>query len=1017
MNLSTLAKGMLYLCLALFLSTTALAQNKVVTGKVTDSKTGSGIPSVSVLATGGSAKAGTKTADDGSFKFTVPSGTSKLVFTSVGYEKAEADVRNQSDVSVSMKATTDQLSDIVVIGYGTRKVKDATGSVVSLGEKSFNKGVIASPEELFQGRTAGVTVTPASGEPGGAININIRGTSSVTSGNGPLFVVDGIPLDGSSTNGTMSGVEGSSTPSNPLAFLNPNDIENISILKDASAAAIYGARAANGVVLITTKGGRGKGAFTFSVTTSSSKPASRYDLLGAQDFLLGVKKANIDAGTDPNTAAAAVQVIDKGANTNWQDQIFQTAISQAYNLGWGFSKKGTSLRLSGSYDDQNGIVKTSNLQRLTGRANFSQKFAQDKLKFDAIVSYSNIKKQYPPITNNAGYQGSLIGAAIAFNPTYPVYNADGTFFDPLDGNRNPVEMLNYFTDKDNTDRFLTNLSLSWYITKNLTYKVTFGYDNAKSVRTAFADPRLSPNGFGGTMTYGNLGLNNPINGNGRGTQQNRTVSSTLIEHTLNYDKTFKNNSHLTAIGGFSYQSTTNYDNNWLYWGLATPVVNATDVFNKSLGNFKNSIWWPGDSSKYETQSYFGRVEYSIKDKYYFTGTVRIDGSSKFASGNKYGTFPAFAAKWKVLNEDFAANSLGKIFSDFSLRVNYGSLGNQNIPPYSSLALQQTLTGNTTVLTNSNPNLTWETTTTTGAGLDFALFHNRLKGTFDYYHKSTNNLLFLASYPQPAASANRWVNFPGNVINTGVELGLDFQAIRRTKGSFSWDINYNMTFMHNTVTNFGSNFYQTGAVNGQGLSGAYAQAIANGQSLFEWLMPVFQGFDGNGNARYAKGAANQYVGSALPTFTAGLTNSFTYKRWNASFFFNAVKGNYIYNNTANALLLRGSLKTAHNVTYAAANAPEDPINPGSVSTRFLEKGDFIRLSNASIGYSFEIKRTSFIKSLTATLSGQNLLLITKYSGLDPEVNIDHNIGGVPSRGFDYAGYPKPRTVSLGINVGF
>ncbi len=297
-----------------------------------------------------------------------------------------------------------------------------------------------------------------------------------------------------------------------------------------------------------------------------------------------------------------------------------------------------------------------------------------------------------------------------------------------------------------------------------------------------------------------------------------------------------------------------------------------------------------------------------------------------------------------------------------------------------------------------------------------MFGGRLKGTFDYFHKSTDKLLFVASYPQPAASANRWVNFPGNVINQGVELGLDLQVIRRNKGSFSWDINYNMTFLKNTVTNFGSNFYSTGAVNGQGLSGAYAQAIVNGYSLFEWSMPVFLGFDGNGNARYAKGAANQYVGSALPTFTAGLTNSFTWKRWNASFFFNAVSGNYIYNNTANALFLRGSLKTAHNVTYAAANAPEDPINPGSVSTRFLEKGDFIRLSNASLGYSFAIK-SNVIKSLTATLSGQNLLLITKYTGLDPEVNIDHNINGVPSRGFDYAGYPKPRTISLGINVGF
>ena len=1015
MNLTNFAKGILCLCLA-FTTTFVLAQTKTITGKVTDSKSGAGLPSVTVLATGGSAKAGAQTGSDGTFKITVPAGTTKLVITSVGYEKAEVSVENQSSVSVSLKATSEQLGDIVVIGYGTRKVKDATGSVVSLGEKSFNKGVISSPEELFQGRTAGVTVTPSSGEPGAAININIRGTSSIRSNNNPLFVVDGVPLDGGGTSGTASGIEGSSTPKNPLIFLNPSDIENISILKDASSAAIYGARGANGVVLITTKSGKGKGGFTFSATTSMSKTAKRYDLLNAQDFLWGVRKANVDAGTDPASAAAAVLSVDKGYSTDWQDQIFQTGISQNYNLGWGFAKNGTALRLSASYDDQKGIVKTSSLQRLTTRANFSQKFAKDKMKFDATVTYANVKNQYAPNTNNAGYQGSLIGAAITFNPTYPVYNADGSFFDPLDGNRNPAEMLSYFTDKDKMNRFLTNLSLSYLITKGLTYKITFGYDNSNNVRTSFADPRLSSNAFGGTQSLGSLNLNNPINGNGRGFQSTYKLATTLIEHTLNYNKSFSNGGTLDAVGGFSYQSTTNYQDYHSWWGLKTPVVNPTDNFIQDLGNFTSNSWFPGDSSKYEMQSVFGRVNYSIHDKYFLTGTVRMDGSSRFATGNKYGTFPSFAAKWKIINEDFAAKSLGKVFNDFSVRANYGTVGNQEFPNYASLAIQQTILGSSTVISNSNPNLKWETTTTTGVGLDFALFNNRLKGTIDYFHKSTKDLLFLASYPQPAASANRWVNLPGNVINRGWEFGLDLQVVRRNKGSFSWDINYNMTFLKNSVENFGQNVVVTGAVNGQGLTGAYAQTIVNGSPLFTWKMPVFLGFDGNGNARYANGAQDALLGSALPTFTAGLTNNFTWKRWSASIFMNQVKGNYIYNNTANALFLKGSLKTAHNVTYAVANSNEDPINPGSVSSRFLEAGDFIRLSNASLSYSFNIKST-VIKSLSASLSGQNLFVITNYSGLDPEVNVDHQLNGVPSRGFDYAGYPKARTFSLGLNIGF
>ena len=259
-----------------------------------------------------------------------------------------------------------------------------------------------------------------------------------------------------------------------------------------------------------------------------------------------------------------------------------------------------------------------------------------------------------------------------------------------------------------------------------------------------------------------------------------------------------------------------------------------------------------------------------------------------------------------------------------------------------------------------------------------------------------------------------MNLPGYVTNEGVELGLNYSAIQGRK--FTWNIGYNMSLIKNRVQDFNVTV-NTGAVNGQGLSGAYAQTFANGYPLFTWKMPTFQGFDGNGNARYAAGGKDQLQGSALPTFLAGLTNSFTWGRWNASIFFNAVRGFYEYNNTANALFLKGSIKTAHNVNYTVANSPENPINPGSVSTRFLEKGDFVRLSNASIGYSFNMKKSKVIKTLTVTASGQNLALITQYSGLDPEVNIDHQISGVPSRGFDYTGYPKPRTVTLGINVGF
>jgi iron complex outermembrane receptor protein len=334
-----------------------------------------------------------------------------------------------------------------------------------------------------------------------------------------------------------------------------------------------------------------------------------------------------------------------------------------------------------------------------------------------------------------------------------------------------------------------------------------------------------------------------------------------------------------------------------------------------------------------------------------------------------------------------------------------------------LAIQQAqFNGGNSIQTNSNPNLKWESTTTQGVGVDFTLAGGRVKGTVDYFHKSTKDLLFLASYPQPAASANRWVNLPGNVINKGLEIGLELGVVKPSSGNFSWDINYNMTFLKNEVTNFGQNVVNTGEVSGQGLSGAFAQTIVNGSPLFTFKMPVFNRFDADGNGVYAMGAQDQLVGSALPKFTAGLTNSFTYKNWNASVFMNAVTGFYIYNNTANALFLKGSLKTAHNVTKDVINSIESPINPGSVSTRFLEKGDFLRLANANLGYTFKLKNKT-IKTMNVALSGQNLALFTKYSGLDPEVDVNKQINGVPSKGFDYTAYPKARTVTLGVNLGF
>lgn len=986
----------------------AQAQNKTVTGKVLDAKDGSPIAAASVVIKG--ATAGTKTAADGSFALTIPSSVAKLVLSSVGYSSRE--VNAEGVITVFLNQTSNQLNDVVVVGYGTRKVKDATGAVVSLGEKSFNKGVISSPEQLLQGRIAGVNVTNNSGEPGGAVNITIRGTSSVRSNNNPLYVVDGVPLYGGGTVGSAITVEGGTTARNPLSFINPNDIENISILKDASSAAIYGARGANGVVLITTKSGKGKPSLSFNATTSVSNTARRYDLASPQEFMRGIYTTLQDAGI---TDLTGVGGNDKGYNTNWQDQVFQTAISNSYNLGWGYSNAKTALKINGSYDNQEGIVKTQGLKRMTFGLKYSNQLTS-KLKLDLTVNQSSVQNSYAQVTNNAGYQGSLIGSMISYNPTFPIYNKDGSWYDNQDGNRNPVAILEGYKDNDTYNKFLSNLSLSYKINENLTYKMIYGIENGASERLTFVDPRLPGAYIQGTINIrGKNYAGSDFSGKGRSAQQFLNQNSSVIEHTMNYDKTFKNGNSLQALAAFSYQKTTDYYRASQKWGTAGATRMLTS-FDDYKGGATDVY---GDSSKVELQSYFSRVNYTMKDKYIFSALVRIDGSSKFSAGNKYGTFPAFGFKWRVLEEKFAQNTLGKIFSNFDARVNYGITGNQEFPAYASLALQQKdFNGGNSIITNSNPNLRWEQTTTTGIGIDFTMLNGRLNGTVDYFNKSTQDLLMLISYPQPAASANRWVNIPGNVKNTGWELSLDYQLVRPAyRGAFGWDVSYNMSFLKNRVEGFGSTVVNTGEVSGQGLSGAYAQTIRDGYPLFSFNMPTFLRFDAYGNGVYANGAKDEVQGSALPTFNAGLTNSFSYKKLTASVFFNAVTGFYVYNNTANALLLKGSLKTAHNVTREVIYSIENSINPGNVSTRFLEKGDYIRLANASLSYAIDVKKGSFIKGLNLTVSGQNLALFSKYSGLDPEINVDKQIGGVPSRGFDYTATPKARIFTFGINARF
>jgi TonB-dependent starch-binding outer membrane protein SusC len=1019
-NLKPLATVIICLCFAM----QTFAQNGT-SGRVVN-KEGNGIPGVTVTANG---KVVTTTDANGNFSTTVSTG--KLSFSSVGYEIASIEAGG-SNISVSMNTQATSQQEVVVVGYGTRKVKDATGSVASITPKDFNKGQISTPEQLFQGRTPGVTVTPSSGEPGAAATINIRGTSAIRGNQQPLYVVDGVPLDGGGTTGSSSGVEGSTTPKNPLAFINPNDIESISILKDASSAAIYGARGANGVIIITTKNGRGaKGSWTFGATTSVNSTAKRYDLLNAQEFMAGVIAENIQLGTDPASAAANAASLNKGANTDWQDEIFRTAVSQNYNLSYGFARNKMNFRVSSSYDDQQGIIENSYLKRFTTRANFSKTFlSNDALKLDITANYSNLKNSYSGNTNNAGYQGSLIGAAIRFNPTIPVKDPVTGKYSITGDLRNPVAMLDYIDDRDNVNRILTSIGLSYKIIEGLTFKTTFGYDYAKGKRTAYVDPRLENAGDNKNVVFG-VDYGNGTQGNGRASVANDKSTNIVWENFLTYNKIFNTRHDINAVLGTSTQKSIIESDGTVYWNLATPVVNPTDVFNKSINSFtKSGALKVPDYQRSDLNSVFGRVNYTLDDKYLLTATARLDGSSKFGKNNRYGFFPAVGAKWKIMNEKFA-DGLAKTFSDFSIRANYGIIGSQDgLDAYS--ASNYSKTWFTTAPGASNPvkenqlqwvgndDLKWEEAATTSIALDWATKNRRFSGTIEFYNTDRKNMIFYGPAPGGfGGTTNFFQNLPGTINNKGLEVSLNYQVIKSNK--FNWDVSYNMTFMSNKVTDLGNKFYNTGEVNGPGLSGAFAQRIQEGFSLFSWYMLEFTGFDANGLPTYVKdGNGNNLLTtlnkSALPTFNAGLTNNFNYGRWNASIFMNAVTGHYVYNNTANAHFLAGILKNGGNVENSVATSPENPLASGAPSTRFLEKGDFLRLSNLIIGYDFKIK-SKYIKNINANLSAQNLFIITNYSGLDPEVNVDKQRNQVPSRGFDYAGYPRPRTFSLGVNVGF
>jgi len=967
-----------------------LSAQRTVSGTVTDVETGEALIGANILAKGTSA--GTTTDIDGSYSLEVPDDATTLVVSYIGYVTQEVEIGASNVVDVSLQSGS-VLDEVVVVGYGTVKKRDATGAVATLKAEDFNVGVINSPEQLIQGRAPGVQITSSSGEPGAGVNIRIRGTSSVRSNNNPLFVVDGVPLNsGSISAGGSDSGAGVSSARNPLNFINPADIESIDILKDASATAIYGSRGANGVVLITTKSGLGKAGqgVSYSGNVGFSEVTRRYDLLSADEY----RSALSEIG-------ANVAELDQGADTDWQDEIFRTALTTEHNLAFGGGSDNSSYRFSFGYLNQDGVVENSGMTRYTGRLNSTHTMWDDRITINTFLTVANVLDQNPLITNNSGFEGDLLGAALIANPTQPVFDADGEYIQPGVDRRNPVAILDLSSDNTNTLRVLGSVSAGVKITDNLTYRFNLGMDRSQSQRRFAASPDL---------VFGNF------TGRGYARFDNNLNSSTLLEHTLNFSKDIGSSSSIDLLAGMSYQEFT-VQGDYLQ-ATEFRVSDVQSILNNlqssDIGKAGNQNRIGSFREKDELQSFFGRVNYNISDKYLLTATVRADGSTKFGENNRYGIFPSAAFAWRLIDEPFFPENL---FYDFKLRVGYGVTGNQEIP--NGLAIRRQRYGDNGALNDvsfGNPDLQWESTEQLNIGIDFGLSKGRILGTLDFFRSSTNNLLIRQFSAQPAPTPFTWLNLTGaDVINSGVELGLGIVAVE--KADFRWNIDYNFTYIDNIVEG-DIGLINTGEVNGQGLTGAFAQRIADGQPLYSYYLRTFEGFDAEGFNIYADNEAVTFVDkSPLPDFTMGLSNSIVYKNWDFNFFFNAVFGTWVYNNTANAFFTKGALANGRNVTKDVVTNGESNINAPDASTRFLEDASFIRLQNMSLGYSIPVENSKVFQSLRFYITAQNLFTITEYTGQDPEVDTNKALNDVPSLGMDYTAYPRARTILFGVNTTF
>lgn len=985
MYLRLLVKRLFIALVLLAGSFIANAQQKTITGKVTSDKDETPVSGASVVGKG--SKSGTQTAADGSFTISVASSVTKLVITSIGYASQEVSISNSNTANVVLNATTEGLTEVVVIGYGTARRKDLTGAVSSVGEKNFNKGIITSPDQLIQGKAAGVQLTSASGAPNAAISITIRGNSSIRAGNEPLYVIDGVQLSnnsarpGANIDGDLGGLPGG----NPLSFINPADIASIDILKDASATAIYGSQGANGVVLITTKkGSSGKPTLDFTSSFGVSKLSKKINYASASEYRGALTKYGLTTG-------------DLGGNTDALDAITRTGKTQNYAIGISGGSDVSKYRLSLGYLDQKGIVLKTGLVKYNADFNGSFKFLNSKkLGVDVHVIANQNQEDVAPISNNAGFRGSLIGAALQWNPTRNLYKANGDLdIDNGGDNINPLGYSRAYDDKINVSTILAAISPSYKFTDWLEYKLLVSFNQSKGSRRQQIRSYINLDGF---------------QNSGFGRVANSELTTTQITHTLNFNKNISKNITLGALVGYEYVKIDNKgsDESGKDWGNAYTGNYYDGMAFASQGTRRTGSYFDPTS---ELQSYFVRANVNLKDKYLLTATFRADGSNKFGSDNKYGYFPSVAAAWNVSNENFMKGM--KMISNLKLRAGWGLTGNQQFPAGSAITRYiASGPGAYDQPSFNNPKLKWQTDQQTNFGIDFGILGGRITSTIDYFNKKTTDLLTSVVAGIPSPGTRIWTNLGAEIKNSGVEFTVNAAIIK--KANLTWNFGVNATFQKNRISGL-SGPLLTGGINGQGLSGAFVQRMSNGQPLNAFYVRRFQGIDATTGQAIMEddGASFFFMGSGLPTTLLGINTSVDYKKFSLSVALNGAFGHKIYNNTLNAVLPINNLGNRNISADLLSGNKEATSSPITTSSRYLEKGNFVRLANATFNYSIG-SVGKVLRGANVFVTGQNLFVITKFKGFDPEVNVDKNINGVPSFGIEYTPYPAARTFIFGFN---